>query len=76
MNTQRLAVLTKIESEGELTSREIAETLSTTRRAISMLLLRARRDGLVVQGRCQGVHALSQRGRERLIWLRQKGRAK
>lgn len=70
MNEIRFTVLTALETQGKATARELAELLGARREAVAMLLMRARRDGLVAYRPRSGRHRLSDRGRERLAWLR------
>ena len=70
MNAVRFKLLTLIEQHGILGSRELAEHLGSTRRASAMLLLRSRRDGLLLYHQRSRQHYLSARGTARLQWLR------
>jgi DNA-binding MarR family transcriptional regulator len=72
MNDTRFSTLVALENTGSATARELAERLGSRREATAMLLLRARRDGLVCFRRCSGQHRLSDRGRDRLQWLRER----
>jgi transcription initiation factor IIE alpha subunit len=70
MNEVRYRVLSTLETQGTATARELAELLGTRHEAMGMLLMRARKDGLVAYRPRSGRHRLSDRGRERLAWLR------
>jgi transcription initiation factor IIE alpha subunit len=70
MNDVRYKALSVLEAQGKATARELAELLGVRHEAMSMLLLRARRDGLTGYRRRSGRHCLSDRGRERLAWIR------
>jgi DNA-binding Lrp family transcriptional regulator len=70
MNETRFKTLTVLETQGRATARELAELLGARREAVGMLLKRAREDGLLNYNRRSGRHRLSDRGHERLAWLR------
>jgi transcription initiation factor IIE alpha subunit len=70
MNDTRFTVLSVLETQGKVTARELADLLGARREAVGMLLMRARKDGLVAYRPRSGRHRLSDRGRERLAWLR------
>jgi DNA-binding MarR family transcriptional regulator len=70
MQLIRFVVLTALERHGSATASELATVAGTRREAAAMLLLRARRDGLVRFHRRTRRHRLSERGRDRLAWLR------
>lgn len=71
MNDTRYNTLTALESAGQATASELAGLLGARREATSMVLLRSRRDGLVCFRRRTGEHHLSDRGHDRLAWLRE-----
>jgi transcription initiation factor IIE alpha subunit len=71
MNDTRYSTLTALESAGQATANELARLLGARREATAMVLLRARRDGLVCFRRRTRQHHLSDRGRDRLQWLRE-----
>jgi DNA-binding transcriptional ArsR family regulator len=70
MNDTRFKILSALEARGLATARELAELVGSRPPAMGMLLMRARRDGLVSYRRRSGRHRLSDRGRERLAWIR------
>jgi DNA-binding transcriptional ArsR family regulator len=70
VNETRYRVLTTLEMQGKATARALAELLGARHEAVGMLLKRAREDGLVAYRRRSGRHCLSQRGHERLAWIR------
>jgi predicted ArsR family transcriptional regulator len=70
MQPIRFDALSILEGHGPMTARQLAEQLGVRREAAAMLLVRARRDGLVRYRRLSGRHRLSDRGRDRLAWLR------
>ena len=70
MNDTRFTVLSVLETHGKATARELAGLLGARREAVGMLLMRARRDGLLHYTPRSGRHCLSPRGVERLAWLR------
>lgn len=74
MQEVRFATLTLLAQHGPLTAVEVASRLGLRREAVSMCLLRARRLGLAQYDRRNGVHAISQRGCDRLAWLREHAR--
>jgi DNA-binding MarR family transcriptional regulator len=74
MNDTRYNTLTALERAGYATATELAELLGSARPATSMILLRARKDGLVCFRRRTREHHLSDRGRDRLQWLREQSR--
>ncbi len=72
MQDSRYRVLTLLEQEGPMAASAIAVHCKARREAVSMLLMRARQDGLALFDRRRGLHFLSQRGRDRLTWLRER----
>lgn len=70
MNDTRYRVLTTLEAHGRATARELAELLGVRHESVGMLLMRAREDGLLNYNRRSGRHRLSDRGHERLAWIR------
>jgi DNA-binding MarR family transcriptional regulator len=72
MNDVRYAALTALETAGEATATELAGVLGARRQNTAMVLLRARRDGLVCLHRRSLRHRLSDRGHDRLAWLRER----
>ena len=70
MNEVRYRALSTLEMQGVATARELAELLGARHEATAMLLMRARRDGLVSYRPRSGRHRLSNRGRDRLAWIR------
>jgi DNA-binding MarR family transcriptional regulator len=71
MQSNRYFTLSLLEREGPMSAGEIAAQLGLRRETTSMCLLRARRHGLAEINRRRGLHFISERGRERLAWLRQ-----
>jgi DNA-binding MarR family transcriptional regulator len=74
MNPVRYTALSLLEIHGPTTASELADLLGARREAASMILLRARRHGLVHYRARSGRHRLSDRGRDRLQWLREHSR--
>jgi DNA-binding MarR family transcriptional regulator len=74
MNDTRFNTLVALENTGPATASELAEMLGSRREATAMLLLRARKHGLVCFRRRTGQHRLSDRGRDRLQWLRERAK--
>lgn len=72
MNQSRFDILSVLEAEGPSTARTVAERVGSKRQNVAMVLCRARRDGLAFFDRRSGVHGLSQRGHDRLAWLRER----
>jgi DNA-binding transcriptional ArsR family regulator len=70
MKEARFHALSLLENLGPTTAGELADVLGGRREAMAMLLMRARRDGLVDYRRRSRRHRLSDRGRARLAWLR------
>jgi transcription initiation factor IIE alpha subunit len=70
MNDVRYRVLSTLEAQEKATARELANLLGARHEAVGMLLMRARRDGLVNYRPRSGRHRLSDRGHERLAWIR------
>ena len=74
MNQVRFTALSVLEIQGPTTARELAEQLGKRREAAAMILLRSRRDGLVLYRARSGRHRLSDRGYDRLAWLREQSK--
>jgi predicted ArsR family transcriptional regulator len=70
VNAVRYKLLRVLEDEGDLAARALAERVGASPKAVGMVLMRARLDGLVRHRRRTGMHGLSERGRARLAWLR------
>jgi DNA-binding MarR family transcriptional regulator len=71
MQPNRYTTLSLLEQEGPMSAGEIAAQLGLRRETTSMCLLRARRHGLAGFNRRRGLHSISERGRERLAWIRE-----